>query len=191
MAAAATFKLGEKTFTEGDTLVITTPEFGTVEVHAYPNGISRGLILGLDMGYIKTPLACESSMRKGVNARLTLYSNGEGYVNLMMNYCCTCPYELHNHALEWNDLAIEGNVIKANSIGGYYRMKHNHPLAEGYEYLQPKPVTPLSAPALPRPAPVAAPPVPKPAAPEPAKAKKAEFIPSEKINHKTGQIGLF
>ncbi|MBD2753725.1 hypothetical protein [Spirosoma validum] len=190
----ATFELGGTTFNEGDKLIITTPEIGTVTVHTTINGLTRGKeALGLDLGYIKTPLDCRSDIRKdNLNARLSLYSNNQGHVGVMLHYCCNCPWQDHNHALEYHDLTIQGNAIKSNSIGKLYRVPHNHPLAEGYEYLQPKPVSPLSAPASPPP-PKAV--VVKKEEPKPAPPAKVVFEPTKPAPKPKpapeGQISLF
>ena len=190
MLSMATFELNGTTFNEGDPLIISAPELGTIEVSTALRGFSRDKIVGLTLGLVKTPLPCRSTAhRDDVNARMELYSNGEGYVNVGVFYCCSCGYNAHNHALEWSDLTIEGNRITANRLGGFNNMPHFHPVVDGYQHLAPRPAR-VETPPPPLPEPVAV----KPKAEvKPAPQQKAVFEPAVKPKPvpQTGQISLF
>jgi len=110
-----TFELNGQPFEEGGTLTITTLELGSIEVKTTVQNFSKGHVLGLDLGWIKTPQSCEVNFRQGTNARLSFYTNGMGYTTLQLAYHCSCGHNVHPRSLEWDNLQINGNVITAGS----------------------------------------------------------------------------
>lgn len=132
------FILNGCSYENGEMFRITTPELGTLEVHALDQMYGKGSVVGLDLGFIKTPLPC-TAWKGRYNAKLSLYSNGENYNTLQLAYHCTCPYDQHNHCLTWYDLQIDGFNIVAPNLGQHFNQIHNHPVVEGFSYLKPKP----------------------------------------------------
>lgn len=131
-----TFELNGQTFNDGDSFTIVTPELGQLTVTATKQPFGKGTVIALDMGWIKTPLPCTYSKTK-VNARLSFYTNGQGYSSPQLAYFCDCGYNVHNHHLTWYDLTIEGSMITAAGLGSHFNQMHNHPLVT-------KPVTKLT-----------------------------------------------
>lgn len=134
------FLINGESFANGDLFTITTPELGTLEAPASKQDYGTGLVVGLTFGWIKTPLPC--TYQNGFNARLSFYTNGEGYHTLQLAYFCSCSYEAHNHGLTWYDLRIEGNVITAPGLGVHFNQPHTHPVVSAFAHLKPKPVLP-------------------------------------------------
>lgn len=98
-----TFQLGGQQFTEGDKLLVTTPELGALEVSPMVRSFSKDKVVALDFGGIKGP--CLNSF--------TFYSNGYLYHTLQLAYLCRCPHHAHPRSMEWFGLTIEGNQIIA------------------------------------------------------------------------------
>lgn len=106
-----TFKLNGQTFDENHILTITTPEIGTVQVAATIQSFSQGHVLGLDLGWIKTPQPCLANVKERTNARLSFYSNNMGYETLQLAYHCPCGHSAHVRSMEWDNLQIQGDMI--------------------------------------------------------------------------------
>ncbi|QHV99193.1 hypothetical protein [Spirosoma endbachense] len=126
-----TFDINGQTFTEGDEFIIETPELGKMQVIAQWQDFKRGSVVMLDLGLVLTPIGCQG--------KLSFYTNGDGYHTFQLVYVCRCGYNVHNHALAWRDLTIEGNAIKTSKLGTWFNQPHNHALAAEFEHLKPKP----------------------------------------------------
>lgn len=117
---------------------ITTLELGCIEVYCRDIQYTKGTVVSLDLGFIKTQLPC-IAYNGPYNAKLSLYSNGEGYNTLQLAYHCSCSYSQHSHCLTWFDLQIDGFDISASSLGYHFNQVHNHPVVNSFSYLKPKP----------------------------------------------------
>lgn len=102
-----TFQLAGQTFTEGDKLTITTPELGTLIATTTIQPFSNGKVIGLEL----TPLLFVFNC----TAKLSLYSNGQAYHTMQLAYLCGCARNVHRRYLEWFDLIIEGDTIRAGT----------------------------------------------------------------------------
>ncbi|MCX6217659.1 hypothetical protein [Spirosoma sp.] len=139
------FQLNGTEFNEESTLTVTAPELGTITATPLVQTfITQGSVLGLDLGWLQTAHPCQAPGQTG-NARLSLYSNGKAYHSLQLAYLCPCPHQAHNRSLRWM-VSIDGDAVRADSLGTESRERHNHALAAGYEHLQPERVEPATVP---------------------------------------------
>ncbi|GAB2549652.1 hypothetical protein [Spirosoma aerophilum] len=104
-----TFLLNGTAFDEGDTLTITAPELGTVEVSTTLQPFSNGKVVGLQLNWLTKPTGCLST------ARLSLYSNGQSYHTMQLAYHCSCGYNVHPRSLLWFDLQFSSRFIEVEA----------------------------------------------------------------------------